>query len=103
MANPETEPAALGLSRLEHDQLLRVAHAERRNHRLRDLRRSKRIAPGGEAANDLEVQPCAIHGVSPVSARLYTRWLEQFSEKLRVSSLVDGEVLFFAIAAEEGR
>lgn len=97
--DPASDVAVFGLSPVEQEQLLNVAMAERRNPRLTALRQAGAVATHGD---DLEMQLRVEHGFSPVAARLYFQWLEDFSQTLRVSNLADGQVLFFAISADEG-
>lgn len=102
LAKTDTEPGTLGLSSAECEQLLRVAQAERRNPRLTALRRPEHLALSGKPAHDFQAQLRTMHSFSPVAARLYTQWLEEFAQGLRVFGLADGEVVFFAISADEG-
>jgi len=99
MEDPACDAAGLGLSPVERGQLLNVAQAERRSPRLTALRQAGvGTAHGGDLATQLRVE----HAFSPVAAQLYVRWLEEFSQGLRVANLAEGQVLFFAISADEG-
>jgi hypothetical protein len=93
----------VGCSLLEVKQFLAVGRKHRRKRSLRELRASYgglSRAESGEAAIEAELRKQ--YGFSQVAARLYHQELQKLASELRAERLGEGELVFFAIAAEEG-
>ncbi len=102
----ETVAAAVGRSADEVAQLAAVARRHRRTRALARLR----AAYGGAAATEAAAGPMAAleaelagqFGFSAVSARAFRQWLAELAGQLGGTPLGDGELVFFAISADEG-
>ena len=102
----ETVAAAVGRSADEVAQLAAVARRHRRTRVLAGLR----AAYGGAAATETAAGPMAAleaelagqFGFSAVSARAFRQWLAELAGQLGGTPLGDGELVFFAISADEG-
>jgi hypothetical protein len=100
---PEAIASQVGCSLLEVQQFLAVGTKHRRKRVLRELRISygeRNRAKSGETAIEVELRKQ--YGFSQVAARLYHRELRQLASQLGAERLAEGELVFFAIAAEEG-
>lgn len=102
--DPDQLAAGFGLSPLEVEQFLAVAHRHRRRSSLRALCGSygalSPAASASPASSELELTQH--YGFSPATAQLYHRWLEELAGKIEGAHLGEGEIFYFAIAADEG-
>lgn len=102
--NPDELAAGLGLSPLEAQQFLALPQCYRYKARLRELRASYGT-PSPNAVNSaagIEAELVSSYGFSPATAQLYRRWLEELAGKIAGTQLAEGELLYFAIAGDEG-
>src|SRR6266508_2753410 len=98
--------AAVGRSADEVAQLAAVARRHRRTRVLAGLR----AAYGGAAATETAAGPMAAleaelagqFGFSAVSARAFRQWLAELAGQLGGTPLGEGELVLFAISADEG-
>lgn len=102
---PETLAARIGTSVLEIYQFQLVAQKHRRRRLLRDLLASYGVPKATAASvtgSQVEAELVAAYQFSPVAARLYHRWLMEFTAQLQAGPLGEGEMVFLAISAAEG-
>lgn len=94
--------AELNLSPLECRQLLAVARRVGRKTAWKELRSAygSRSEPAG--AGDIGATLVQHYGFSPVAARLYQQWLSDMAARLGNTPLGEGEMVFFALCADEG-
>lgn len=100
---PEAITSQVGSSLLEVKQFLAVGRKHRRKRSLRELRVSYGgliRAESGEATIEAELRKQ--YGFSRVAARLYHQELQKLAAHLGAERLCEGELVFFAIACEEG-
>lgn len=94
----------LGLSPLEGRQFLAVAARHKGRPALQELRAS--YGASGDLPlpqlDGIESELVQNYRFSPVAARLYHQWLKELAARMGTEELREGEMVFFAIAAEEG-
>jgi hypothetical protein len=103
-STPEILASKVGASPLEIRQFRMVAEKHRRRRLLRDLLASYGVPKSGPpvTGSQVEAELIAAYRFSPVAARLYHRWLMEFTAKLQTGPLNEGEMVFLAISAAEG-
>lgn len=97
--------ATVGRATHEVAQFQVVARRHRRGRALAGLRAAyggARPAPAAGQAGGIEAELAAQFGFSAVSARAFRRWLAELAGQLGGTPLGDGELVFFAISADEG-
>jgi len=97
--------AAVGRSTDEVAQFAAVARRYRRRQALAGLRSAyggaQPTAAAGQAGG-IEAELVAQFGFSAVAARGWRRWLAELAGRLGATPLAAGELVFFAISADEG-
>jgi hypothetical protein len=103
-STPEILASKVGASPLEIRQFRLVAQKHRRHRLLRDLLASYGVPKSGPpvTGSQVEAELVAAYRFSPVAARLYHRWLMEFTAKLQAGPLDEGEMVFLAVSAAEG-
>jgi hypothetical protein len=101
----EQVAVTVGCATHEVAQLQVVARRHRRGRALAGLRAAYggwQPAPAAGQAGGIEAELVGQFGFSAVSAGAFRRWLAELAGRLGGTPLGDGELVFFAISADEG-
>lgn len=105
-AGAEAEQIVSQLDRapVEARQLVAVARRHRRRPVLQELQAAYGVPAGLPLppAAGIEGELVQHYRFSPVAVRLYHQWLKELAARMVAPELGEGEMVFFAIAAEEG-